>query len=91
MVFIFCLSFDYINQPECLQKRHFALHDEKSVAKKCALNIVSVQPIILDLILPVSVLRLSITLLLFRFLLLLLGDDSVCDELVVLGCCIKYS
>ena len=51
-MFIFCPSFDYINQPECLQKRHFALHDEKSVAKKCALNIVSVQPIVLDLILP---------------------------------------
>ena len=51
MVFIFCLSFDYINQPECLQKRHFALHDEKSVAKKCALNIFSVQPVVLDLIL----------------------------------------
>ena len=40
----------YINQPECLQKRHFALHDEKSVAKKCALNIVSVQPIVLDIL-----------------------------------------
>ena len=50
-MFIFCPSFDYINQPECLQKRHFALHDEKSVTKKCALNIVSVQPIVLDLIL----------------------------------------
>ena len=41
--------------------------------------------------LPVS--RLSITLLLFRFVLLDVAVDSVCDKLVVLGwgCCIKYS